>query len=106
MPRRKSRSMSLAPVDVGGSPRLSNTCCMAGWTDVSASWVDCTAGGPSTPGCPGGITSSSSRTPLGQASSIAVTIAKPSFFLSAAPKNKKTRAKSPEILAEVEQLCT
>lgn len=32
MPRRKSRSMSLAPVEVGSSPRLSNTCCMAGWT--------------------------------------------------------------------------
>lgn len=31
MPRRNSRSMSLAPVEVGNSPRLSNTCCMAGW---------------------------------------------------------------------------
>lgn len=30
MPRRKSRSMSLAPVEVGSSPTLSNTCCMAG----------------------------------------------------------------------------
>lgn len=33
MPRRKSRSMSLAPVEVGNSPRLSNTCCMAGWME-------------------------------------------------------------------------
>lgn len=32
MPRRKSRSMSFAPAEVGRSPTLSTTCCMAGWT--------------------------------------------------------------------------
>lgn len=32
IPRRKSRSMSLAPVELGVSPTLSATCCMAAQT--------------------------------------------------------------------------